>query len=218
MAQPVSCCLPKFGTSTHGPRRPASLRIRTSPSQTLQLLAAWDQSELDSLLKATWALLLHRYTGLEDICFGYQPIGVDAGPRDTLPSFDTHNNIPLTFNLTITEDDSVHAILRNTKQQNDAEKCGNSSSSCHSYTLCNTLLMLRNCRSVTKDPRAPLVQPALAIPLPEKVGDFPRSLASSHFPFAPSPLPPSHLRSCALLSAHRCRWPWPFSPDWLTSL
>ncbi|KAL3261959.1 hypothetical protein ABHI18_003269 [Aspergillus niger] len=168
MAQPVSCCLPKFGTSTHGPRRPASLRIRTSPSQTLQLLAAWDQSELDSLLKATWALLLHRYTGLEDICFGYQPIGVDAGPRDTVTSSDTHNNIPLTFNLTITEDDSVHAILRNTKKQNEAEKCGSSSSSCHSYTLCNTLLMLRNCRSVTKDPRAPLVQPALAIPLPEK--------------------------------------------------
>ncbi|GLA80039.1 nonribosomal peptide synthase [Aspergillus tubingensis] len=168
MAQPVSCCLPKFGTRAHGPRRPASLRIRTSSSQTLQLLAAWDQSELDSLLKASWALLLHRYTGLEDICFGYQPIGVDAGPRNTVPSFDTHNNIPLTFNLTITEDDSVHAILRNTKQQNDAEKCGDSSSSCHSYTLCNTLLMLRNCRSVTKDPRAPLVQPALAIPLPEK--------------------------------------------------
>ncbi|GKZ38792.1 nonribosomal peptide synthase, partial [Aspergillus brasiliensis] len=168
MAQPASCCLPKFGTRAHGPRRPASLRIRTSPSQTLQLLAAWDQSELDSLLKASWALLLHRYTGLEDICFGYQPIGVDAGARDTVPSFDTHNNIPLTFNLTITEDDSVHAILRNTKKQNDAEKCASSSSNCHSYTLCNTLLMLRNCRSVTEDSRAPPVQPALAIPLPEK--------------------------------------------------
>lgn len=205
MAQPVSCCLPKFGTRAHGPRRPASLRIRTSSSQTLQLLAAWDQSELDSLLKASWALLLHRYTGLEDICFGYQPIGVDAGPRDTVPSFDTHNNIPLTFNLTITEDDSVHAILRNTKQQNDAEKCGNSSSSCHSYTLCNTLLMLRNCRSVTKDPRAPLVQPALANPLPEKVGDFPRSLASSHFPFALSPLSPLPTLLVCALSAHCCR-------------
>ncbi|PYI12597.1 non-ribosomal peptide synthetase [Aspergillus sclerotiicarbonarius CBS 121057] len=162
MAQPVSCCLPKFGTSLHGPKRPASLRARTSPSQTLQLLAAWDQGQLDSLLKASWALLLHRYTGLEDICFGYQPIGVDA------PSSDIHNHNLLTFNLTIAEDDSVHTILRHLEGTNNAERCQSSSSSGHSYTLCNTLLMLRNCRSPAQDPRAPLVQPALAIPLPDQ--------------------------------------------------
>ncbi|RAK95786.1 nonribosomal peptide synthase Pes1 [Aspergillus ibericus CBS 121593] len=163
MAQPVSCCLPKFGTSVHGPKRPASLRARTNPSQTLQLLAAWDQGQLDSLLKASWALLLHRYTGLEDICFGYQPIGVDAPSSDTI-----HNHNLLTFNLTITEDDSVHTILRHLEGMNEAKRCKSSSSSGHSYTLCNTLLMLRNCRSPAKDSRAPLVQPALAIPLPDQ--------------------------------------------------
>ncbi|PWY83154.1 nonribosomal peptide synthase Pes1 [Aspergillus sclerotioniger CBS 115572] len=166
MAQPVSCCLPRFGTSLHGPKRPASLRARTSPSHTLQLLAAWDRGQLDSLLKASWALLLHRYTGLEDICFGYQPIGVDE--HNTALSSDIHNHNLLTFNFTITEDDSVHSILRHLEGTNNAERCRCSSSSGHSYTLCNTILMLRNCRSPAKDARAPLVQPALAIPLPSQ--------------------------------------------------
>ncbi|PWY81945.1 nonribosomal peptide synthase Pes1 [Aspergillus heteromorphus CBS 117.55] len=165
MALPIPCCLPKFGTNFAGPKRPALLRTKTSPSQTLQLLSAWDQGQLDSLLKASWALLLQRYTGLEDICFGYQPIGVDGDFHDATSLSDIQNN-PLIFNLTIAEDDSIHTVRRNAEGKN-AEKCETSPSR-HNHTLFNTVLMLRNCRGPSSDARAPPVQPALAIPLPEE--------------------------------------------------
>ncbi|PYH90319.1 nonribosomal peptide synthase Pes1 [Aspergillus ellipticus CBS 707.79] len=171
MALPVPCCLPKFGTTVAGPKRPALLRTRTSPSQILQLLSAWDQGQLDSILKASWALLLQRYTGLEEICFGYHPSGVDTTLHNATPLSDTHDN-PLTFNITIAENDSTHTVLRNAEGKRDAErnaeKCESSSPHRHSYALFNTVLMLRNCRGSPKDPRAPSAQQVLVTPLPEE--------------------------------------------------
>ncbi|RAL11456.1 nonribosomal peptide synthase Pes1 [Aspergillus homomorphus CBS 101889] len=148
MAQPIPCCLPSFGSAHAGPKRPASLRTRISPAQTAQLLSAWDQGQLDPLLNASWALLLHHYTGLEDICFGYQP----SSSPTLFSSTTAHNDLnPLIFNLSIAEDDSVHSVLRRAETKHrdlevgDAEKREITTPIYNGHTLFNTVLMLRNC-------------------------------------------------------------------------
>jgi hypothetical protein len=84
MAQHARCCLPSFGASLDGPKRPVSIKAKTTPAQKATLLSAHEHNSLDPLLKTAWGLLLHRYTGLEDICFGYERLGVDESSRTHL--------------------------------------------------------------------------------------------------------------------------------------
>ncbi|PYH46246.1 nonribosomal peptide synthase Pes1 [Aspergillus saccharolyticus JOP 1030-1] len=180
MAQPIPCCLPRFGSGHAGPKRPASLRTRISPAQTAQLLSAWDQDQLDSLLKASWALLLHHYTGLEDICFGYLPSSSSSSSSSSSPpsnSSAAHNDLnPLIFNLSVAEDDSVHSVLRRAETKHDDLEDGGAETratipylpSTNGYTLFNTVLMLRNCRQPMQDAQSPALQPVLVNPLPEE--------------------------------------------------
>lgn len=179
MAQPIPCCLPKFGSDHSGPKRPASLRTRISGAQTRQLLSAWDQGQLDPLLQASWAILLHHYTGLEEICFGYQPSTSSSSSSSSIPSSAAHNDLNdlnhLIFNLSIAEDDSLQSVLRRAEYKHhgfgdgDAERCEIASPVHSGYTLFNTILMLRDCRKPTQDTRTLAMQPVLANPLPEEV-------------------------------------------------
>ncbi|RAH74069.1 nonribosomal peptide synthase Pes1 [Aspergillus aculeatinus CBS 121060] len=178
MAQPIPCCLPKFGNGHFGPKRPASLRTRIGGAQTRQLLSAWDQGQLDPLLQASWAILLHHYTELEEICFGYQPSTSSSSSSSSIPSSAAHNDLNdlnhLIFSLSIAEDDSLQSVLRRAEYKHhgfgdgDAERCEIASPVYSGYTLFNTILMLRDCRKPTQDARTLAMQPVLANPLPEE--------------------------------------------------
>lgn len=170
MAQPVPCRLPKFSpSSVDGPKRPVSMRVKTSPSQTTQLLSLWEQGQLSSLLQATWALLLYRYTGCEDVCFGYQHLGAECIQR---ASNDTSTKSSI-FHLSVKEHESIQQVLQKVGRKGHLtdtlgkgpRKEGDRSD----YELFNTTLIIRVYTGSTHRARDAFVQPALAITLPEEV-------------------------------------------------
>jgi hypothetical protein len=168
MVHPTQCCLPKFSPLSEGPKRPMSMRARTSRSETTQLMSAWHQGQLDALLQTTWALVLYRYIGSGDVCFGYH-----------LPSGDQSSKLSntCTYKVAINEDDTIRGLLEKVHDQNghsnSAGKCGTSSSAEDGFRVYNTMMMIRNCRDATKTSKDATVQPVAAITLPDEVGFMP---------------------------------------------
>ncbi|KAL4782981.1 hypothetical protein BJX76DRAFT_358411 [Aspergillus varians] len=166
MAQHARCYLPSFGTPSDDPKRPASIKTRTNPSQSAKLLSAFEYNSLDPILKTAWALLLYRYTGLEDVCFGYQHHG---GGGDSLG----HSSDPerlLACKLTIDESDTIRALLEKSKgENNSANYVGGgevSNANSDDYSLFNTVVMVRVCGDRAKGGNS--VRPALPSVLPKE--------------------------------------------------
>lgn len=172
MAQSAPCCLPGFGSTYNGPKRPISTKTRTSPSHNLELLSAWNRGQLSPLLQTAWALLLHRYTGSEDICFGYQHIGIDHHIRNAVQTPGITNLS--TFRVNINENDSLNAVLDKVVVESGdldsgCETYGSMNAVSDDYLLFNTILMIRVCHDSTKNASAFPVQSVLPIMLPEEV-------------------------------------------------
>ncbi|KAL4874810.1 hypothetical protein BJY04DRAFT_224650 [Aspergillus karnatakaensis] len=161
MAQHAQCFLPSFGASSDGHKRPVSIKVRTSLTQNLKLLSAFEQSSLGPLLKTVWGLLLCRYTGLQDVCFGYLLHG--AGPH----SSDTERL--LTCHLTLNESDTIRTVLKKFDVGNSIdEDIDGRGSSVNSdvYSLFNTVVMVRVCGDRAKGGTS--VRPLLPTILPEE--------------------------------------------------
>lgn len=137
------------------------MKVRTTPSQNQELLAAWRQENVHSLLQTAWALLLYRFIGSRDICFGYQ----------YLDGSDTAN--PSTFNLTINENDSLREVQNKVVGESGlAEQLGADTGSKlaqDGYMPYNTVLMIRTCRDSSNTFGDASLQPVLAMTLSDKV-------------------------------------------------
>ncbi|KAE8152814.1 nonribosomal peptide synthase Pes1 [Aspergillus avenaceus] len=170
MAHSVQCFLPKFSPLCEGPRRPMSMRTRTTQSQTDQLMSAWRERQLDALLQTTWALVLNRYTGSGDICFGFQNLGVDGYP----PRLNSPSAIAKieTYRLAIHEHESIPILLGRAKSQVrlvDSAGTSDGSSALHGrFLLYNTILMVRDCSESTKALQKVPIQPITTIALPDE--------------------------------------------------
>ena len=66
------CRFPRFDKGEDGPGRLLSIRVELDKRQKLQNV--FGQDRLPSVLRTAWALVLGCYTGLEDVCFGYQDL------------------------------------------------------------------------------------------------------------------------------------------------
>ena len=104
LAELEPCQFPRLGASINGPRRPMSLRVNLEHVQRLQKLSASDEAALPSLLRVAWGLLLRCYTGLDDVCFGYQETGTGTASNERPRSFALANGMPA---ARITVDDMV---------------------------------------------------------------------------------------------------------------
>lgn len=168
MAQHARCFLPSFGTTSDGPKRPVSIRTRTTPSQNAKLLSAFEHKLLDSLLKTAWGLLLYRYTGLEDVCFGYQHHGFGDG---SLGPYLSDPEGLLVCKLTIDENDTISTLLKKFRERGDLEKVvgmgGETNANVDDYSLFNTTVMVRVCGDRAKAGNP--VRPMLPTILPEEV-------------------------------------------------
>jgi hypothetical protein len=59
-----------------GPKRPLSVKIELQHLELLQkLFEDNDANALSAVVRAAWALLLHTYTGLEQVVFGFEETG-----------------------------------------------------------------------------------------------------------------------------------------------
>ena len=64
------CHFPKYDSGTkEGEAGSLFLDVETRCLSELQLKAAEDPSVLPALLRAAWSVVLHCFTGLEDVCF-----------------------------------------------------------------------------------------------------------------------------------------------------
>ncbi|EAW07799.1 nonribosomal peptide synthase Pes1 [Aspergillus clavatus NRRL 1] len=168
MAHSAPCYLPKFGATHLGLQRPLSMRLRIGASQSAGLLAAWNEGHLNSLLQAAWALLLHRYTGSEDICFGYHQIGGDGVQNALQQPLDTAD--PSIFKLSINEDDTPKTFLDHVKTHSyfdsDLDRSKPLITTSNADLPFNTILMIRICHDFKGTSSIPSLFP---IALPEKV-------------------------------------------------
>ncbi|XHF97288.1 hypothetical protein AWENTII_000881 [Aspergillus wentii] len=148
MAHSTACYLPKFGSALNASKRPVSTRAKTTAAQNSQLVSAWNQGELSSLLQAAWALVLHHYTGNEDISFGYQP---DAPSPDSATPSNTANLS--TVGITIDEDDSIRSVVGKVKESATERNGDDTISGAQDLNLdhYNTILMLRNCSNSSQN-------------------------------------------------------------------
>ncbi|OGE56404.1 hypothetical protein PENARI_c003G09293 [Penicillium arizonense] len=164
MAQSTQCYLPRFASAVDGPKRPVSMKTRPTAAQHAQLLTACNEGRLDSLLRATWALVLHYYIRSEDICFGYQHLEGDSRSPKSPVQRANGANIS-TIRLSINENDSLRAIVDKVratglKKQHNG---GSSEAASEGYLPFNTILMLR-----TYDPPASPSKPILATALSDE--------------------------------------------------
>ncbi|KAF9892549.1 hypothetical protein FE257_001658 [Aspergillus nanangensis] len=167
MAQRFPCHLPVVRPSPDGPKRPVSLRIETTSDQTSRLLSSWKLKDLEPLLQTVWALLLYRYTGSEDICFGYQHLGGDLISEIQPDSLSLY-----LFQFHIQEHESVQDVLKRAKADDAIpEKLENHDWLESDYDLCNTTLMVRICLDPAGSLHDNFVQPALAMMLPEEISN-----------------------------------------------
>lgn len=158
MAQFTPCFFPKFAHTFTGPKRPVAIRTRIAPAENLQLLSVWNDGRLDSILQATWALVLRCYTDAEDICFGYQRVEADGSQQISDAA-----NMPA-MQLNIDSDDSIKTVMR---KANDSGSNGSLSKTCDGISrLFNTILMLRSDFNSTKKINLGGYQQAHATTLP----------------------------------------------------
>jgi hypothetical protein len=164
MAQSTKCYLPRFASAVDGPKRPVSMKTRPTAAQHAQLLTAWNEGRLDSLLRATWALVLHYYIRSEDICFGYQHLEGDS--RSSKSSVQRSTGVHIsTIRISINDNDSLTAIVDKVRAHNVNRQLNDSSDTASDgYLPFNTILMVR-----TYDPPASPSKPLLATALPDEV-------------------------------------------------
>ncbi|KAJ5091869.1 hypothetical protein NUU61_006739 [Penicillium alfredii] len=169
MAQSSHCYLPRFTPAVDGPKRPVSMKTRPTASQHAQLLTASHEGRLDSLLRATWALVLHYYIRTEDICFGYQHIDGDACASRNPVQRSSLANVSA-VRLAIDDHDSITTIVDKVRSDDAFDRqfmAGSLEGASDGHLPFNTILMLRT-YSKTGIPPASPSKPILATALPDE--------------------------------------------------
>ena len=81
LAEAEPCHFPRYGGGVDGEKRALAVDVKLTELSRLRELATGETGDLESVLHTAWALVLHCYTGLDDVCFGYCEIRRDA-PSD----------------------------------------------------------------------------------------------------------------------------------------
>jgi hypothetical protein len=86
--QAVFCHFPATGRAIGGPKRPLSVRIELRHLDKLQKLVEENNGSdaLSAVVQAAWALSLRVYTGLNEVCFGFEQVGGSSRASDRISS------------------------------------------------------------------------------------------------------------------------------------
>lgn len=72
------CYFPKLNTSADAERSLHLTRLKFDRYKELRQLSEQTHVTLANIMHAAWALVLRKYTGVDDVCFGYLTAGRDA--------------------------------------------------------------------------------------------------------------------------------------------
>lgn len=85
-----TCYFPRLKSTFSSQRRLASLQFNFDDWQDIQHYCERTGATLANVIQAAWALVLRKYTGSDDVCFGYLSAGRDApviGIQETIGVF-----------------------------------------------------------------------------------------------------------------------------------
>ena len=71
LADARPCQFPRSTIETDRKQQVLSVNLESEQLQRLQTLSIEDETEMVGVLHAAWALVLHCYTGADDVCFGH---------------------------------------------------------------------------------------------------------------------------------------------------
>lgn len=112
--QALTCHFPATGKQSGGPKRPLSARVELKRLDLLQDILAQENGgrAFSNVICAAWALSLRCYTGLNEVCFGFEEVGnsLRAGADD---------GSSLVAMMRIDENMLLNDLVR----QGDDEKC-----------------------------------------------------------------------------------------------
>ena len=120
----ASCLFPGVGKRSEALKRPLSVKVELERLDMLQafLVNEGGVEALSAVMRATWASLLHCYTGLENICFGVEggafPSQTGAGDqRNPMQAVSMHIREDMSFSQLVAHARDLDHILTTT---NDA--------------------------------------------------------------------------------------------------
>ncbi|KAI7968918.1 hypothetical protein EIK77_007613 [Talaromyces pinophilus] len=160
----LACYLPSVrnATATTKSKRRMCSRINCD-AQKIKTIFKEDEAGAKDLLQAAWAMVLHHYTGMEEVCFGYDEFDMAVSARRPGPLAVRYRVDPEVQlgDMLKGKDGKYGKALRN-----EADG-GNVKSQLHYNTA--VMLQIRNSADNTFSPAALAAQQA-AMSLPEEVG------------------------------------------------
>jgi len=73
-----ACHLRAFEGNGEGSRDAVFLKVEVEHFQKFREMASENKELFAAVLRAVWALVLRCYTGMEEVCFGYQEAGLET--------------------------------------------------------------------------------------------------------------------------------------------
>jgi hypothetical protein len=173
LADSEPCQFPRLRTSVDGPNRPMSFRVNPENLQKLQQLSVSDEAALPTLLRVAWGLLLRCYTGLDEVCFGYQEIGPgtwgkEFGPLNGMPitRFAADDMVSVADKLETVKGEYISGLPFQTLIPSGTIKYAWSSE----RQLFDTAVVLRSLSNTAASNNTVAISQPLNVVLPEEVG------------------------------------------------
>ena len=140
-----SCNFPPSGRPTVGPTRPLSVRVDLQQVRELQkpFQNEIGNDLLRSYLQVSWAVLLRCYTGLNEVCFGFEEVG---GSSHDAANHGQHSVISLELDGEM----SIEQLLTQAQSQDTSTE--SSTPSTHDF---NTSILIRHAISTSTTAKSP---------------------------------------------------------------
>lgn len=162
----VACYIPSVRSASPATaiQRRMSSRISFDGQQIQTYLkSVQDQKVLSSIIQATWAFILHYYTGLDQVCFAYDEIDLAGSPTTTgksVAKVQFHNGASL--------QDVLEQFKGMEGKSRFPSKTHSENRSTHFHYNTTVMLHLRSSTSKFSRPTVSANSPA-AMALPERV-------------------------------------------------
>lgn len=102
----LACYLPsiRHAHATPGAKRRMSARV-SCDTQKFKQLCAQDENGARNLLQTAWALVLHHYTGMPEVCFGYDELdmAISARPKSETSSSSSAVTVRIDQNMLLSD-------------------------------------------------------------------------------------------------------------------
>lgn len=110
------CYFPQLNINSVSTKRLSSVQINFDRYSELQELSEETKVTMANIIHTAWALVLRKYTGSEDVCFGYLSAGRDAPVEDIQHTIGAFINM-LCCRVQITSSTTINDVFRTVQEE-----------------------------------------------------------------------------------------------------